>query len=74
VYGTTSCPSLLVLPTRILPEQEPFAELYEAYRRYVLAEAQAVKNLRYIQLPDASPAMVIEQPTVLAGLITDFLS
>ncbi len=74
VYGTTTCPSLLVLPTRNLPEQEPFAEVYEAHRRYVLAQAQAVSGLRYIQLQDASPAMVIEQPAVLAGLITEFLS
>jgi pimeloyl-ACP methyl ester carboxylesterase len=72
VYGTTTCPTLLVLPTRTL--QEPFADLYASYRRYVLAEAQAIKNLRYVELPDASEAMVIEQPTVLAGLITDFLS
>jgi hypothetical protein len=74
VYETTSCPSLLVLPTRNLPEQEPFAEVYEAYRRHLLAEARAVRNLRYMELPDASHAMVIEQPAALAGLISDFLT
>ena len=74
VYAGTTCPSLIVLPTRNLPEQEPFAALYETYRRWVLEQIQAVGKVRYIQLHDASPAMVIEQPAVLAGLITEFLT
>ncbi len=73
VYAATTCPELVVLPTRNLPHQEPFAELYEAYRRYLVEQAAAVGHLRYVSLADASHAMVIEQPTVLAGLITDFL-
>ena len=73
VYASTSCPELLVLPTRDLPEQEPFAELYAAHRRFVVEQAQAAGHPRYISLEDASHAMVIEQPAVLAGLITDFL-
>jgi pimeloyl-ACP methyl ester carboxylesterase len=73
VYAATTCPELVVLPTRNLPQQEPFAELYEAYRRYLVEQAAAVGHLRYVSLADASHAMVIEQPTVLAGLITDFL-
>ena len=73
VYAATSCPELMVLPTRNLPEQEPFAELYEAHRRYALEQVKAAGHPRYIALADASHAMVIEQPTVLAGLITDFL-
>jgi len=77
VYAATTCPELLVLPTRDLPEQEPFAELYAAHRRYVVDQADraaASGNVRYLSLADASHAMVIEQPTVLAGLITDFLA
>ena len=74
VYAATTCPELVVLPTRNLPEQEPFAELYEAHRRYLVEQAAAVGHLRYISLADASHAMVIEQPAVLAGLITDFLA
>jgi pimeloyl-ACP methyl ester carboxylesterase len=74
VYAGTTCPSLIVLPTRNLPEQEPFAELYEAYRGWVLEQVEAVPNVRYIPLPDASHAMVIEQPAILAGLITEFLT
>ena len=74
VYAGTRCPELVVLPTRDLPEQEPFAELYAAHRRFVVEQAAAVGHLRYISLPDTSHAMVIEQPTILAGLITDFLS
>lgn len=74
VYAAVSCPALLVLATRSLPEQEPFGDLYSAHRRFLLAQAQAAPHLRHIQLPDASHAMVIEQPTVLASLITDFLT
>lgn len=74
VYAGTSCPELVVLPTRDLPEQAPFAELYAAHRRFVLEQAAAVGHLRYLSLPDASHAMVIEQPAILAGLITDFLA
>ncbi|MEU8813898.1 alpha/beta hydrolase [Actinoplanes sp. NPDC048796] len=73
VYAGTTCPELLVLPTRDLPEQEPFAELYAAHRRFVVEQAQAARHPRYISLEDTSHAMVIEQPAVLAGLITDFL-
>lgn len=74
VYAATSCPELVVLPTRDMPEQEPFAELYAAYRRHLVEQAKAVGHLRYLSLADASSAMVIEQPAVLAGLITDFLT
>ena len=73
VYAATTCPELLVLPTRDLPEQEPFAELYAAHRRYVVDQAAASGHARYLSLADASHAMVVEQPAVLAGLITDFL-
>jgi len=74
VYAATTCPELLVLPTRDLPEQEPFAELYAAHRRFLVEQAAAAKHLKYISLADASHAMVIEQPAILAGLITDFLA
>ncbi|GAA4948693.1 alpha/beta fold hydrolase [Actinoplanes utahensis] len=74
VHAATTCPQLLVLATRDLPEQEPFAELYAAYRRYLVERARAVPHLRHVQLADASHAMVIEQPTALAALITDFLA
>jgi len=74
VYASTTVAELVVLPTRDLPEQEPFAELYAAHRRFLVAQAAAVGHLRYVSLPDASHAMVIEQPAILAGLITDFLA
>jgi len=74
VYAGMSCPALVVLPTRDLPEQEPFAELYAAHRRFVVEQAAAMGRLRYLSLPDTSHAMVVEQPTILAGLITDFLA
>jgi pimeloyl-ACP methyl ester carboxylesterase len=78
VYATTPAPTLAVLATRDLPEQEPFAELYAAHRRYLVeqaaAGARANPRMRFLQLEDASHAMVIEQPEVLAALIGDFLS
>jgi pimeloyl-ACP methyl ester carboxylesterase len=74
VYAATTCPELVVLPTRDLPEQEPFAELYAAHRRFLVEQAAAAPHLRYLSLADASHAMVIEQPMILAGLISDFLA
>ncbi|MFG1604222.1 alpha/beta fold hydrolase [Actinoplanes sp. NPDC049265] len=73
VYRATRCPELVVLPTRNLPEQEGFAEVYEAHRRFVREQAEA-SGVRYVQLADASHAMVIEQPELLASLIADFLA
>ena len=62
---STRCPELVVLATRDLPEQEPFAELYAAHRRFLLeqvAAAGASPAASFLQLEDASHAMVIEQP------------
>ncbi|MCA2215309.1 alpha/beta fold hydrolase [Jidongwangia harbinensis] len=72
VYATIRCPALVVLATRDLPEQEPFADLYAAHRRYLLDQVAATP-VRYLQLADASHAMVIEQPVLLARVISDFL-
>jgi pimeloyl-ACP methyl ester carboxylesterase len=74
VYAATTCPELVVLPTRDLPEQEPFADLYAAHRRFLVEQAAAVAHLRYISLADASHAMVVEQPALLADLISEFLT
>ena len=78
VYADTQCPELVVLATRDLPEQEPFADLYAAHRRYQVEQAEwvarQVPGFRYVELKDASHAMVIEQPETLAGLIAEFLS
>jgi pimeloyl-ACP methyl ester carboxylesterase len=74
VYGAVSCPQLVVLPTRSLPQQEPFAELYEAHRRFLVEQAKAVPGLRWMSLADSSHAMVIEQPGALASIISDFLT
>ena len=78
VYAATRCPELVVLATRDLPEQQPFADLYAAHRRFlaeqVAAAAIQAPQLRYLQLADASHAMVIEQPDTLASLIGDFLA
>jgi pimeloyl-ACP methyl ester carboxylesterase len=78
VYAATRCPLLVVLATRDLPEQEPFAELYAAYRRgmadQVAAAARTAPRMRFLHLQDASHAMPIEQPDRLAALIGDFLT
>jgi len=73
VYAATRCPELVVLATRNAPEQEPFADLYAAYRRHLVAQADAA-GVRYLPLEDASQAMVIEQPEVLASVIGGFLA
>jgi pimeloyl-ACP methyl ester carboxylesterase len=73
VYAATRCPELLVLPTRDLPDQEPFADLYEAHRRFLVEQA-IFSGKPYLLLEDASHAMVVEQPELLAQVITDFLA
>lgn len=76
-YASTPAPTLAVLATRDLPDQEPFADLYAAHRRYLVEQAAAAAKvnprMRYLQLPDASHAMVVEQPEPLAQVIGDFL-
>jgi pimeloyl-ACP methyl ester carboxylesterase len=78
VYAATRCPLLLVLPTRGSQEQEPFAPVYAAYRRFCADQAAAVArtapSFRYLLLQDSSHAMVIEQPEALAAIIGDFLA
>jgi pimeloyl-ACP methyl ester carboxylesterase len=67
-YAAVRCPALVVLPTRDLPQQEPFADLYAAYRSWTLDQ------LRWLRLPDASHAMVDERPAELAAVIGEFLA
>jgi pimeloyl-ACP methyl ester carboxylesterase len=78
VYAATQCPELVVLATRDLPEQAPFAELYSAHRRFLAdqaaAAAEVAPRFRYLLLEDASHAMVVEQPEALAAIISDFLT
>jgi pimeloyl-ACP methyl ester carboxylesterase len=75
-YRGLRCPLLVVLATADMPEQEPFRELYAAYRRYVVAQLATVENryLRVVPLAHASHAMVVERPRELARLIADFLA
>ena len=77
VYAATPSALLVVLATRDLPEQQPFAGLYAAHRRFLLDQAATAArtnpHMRYLQLEDASHAMVIEQPELLAKLISEFL-
>ena len=76
VYRQVKCPLLVVLATGDLPEQQPFHELYAAYRRGFegrLAEASDANScLRVVRLEGASHAMVAERPGELARLITTF--
>ncbi|MFI7600609.1 alpha/beta fold hydrolase [Actinoplanes sp. NPDC049681] len=77
VYASTPAPTLAVLATRDLPDQEPFAELYAAHRRYLVEQAaegaKVNPRMNYLQLADTSHAMVVEQPELLAQIIGDFL-
>ncbi len=58
-----------------MPEQQPFGELYDAYRRGFAARVAAVDNplLNVVHLEGASHAMVAERPGEVAELITRFL-
>jgi len=76
VYGRVKCPLLVALATDDLPEQQPFHELYAAYRRGFegrLAEVtDANPRLRVMRVEGATHAMVAERPAEIARLITDF--
>jgi pimeloyl-ACP methyl ester carboxylesterase len=76
VYHQVKCPLLVALATDDLPEQQPFHELYAAYRRGFegrLAEAAAANPcLRVAHVEGATHAMVAERPVELARLVTTF--
>jgi pimeloyl-ACP methyl ester carboxylesterase len=76
VYRRVKCPLLLALATDDLPEQQPFRELYAAYRRGFegrLAEASDGNPcLRVAHVEGATHAMVAERPAELARLVTTF--
>jgi pimeloyl-ACP methyl ester carboxylesterase len=76
VYRQVKCPMLVALATDDLPEQQPFHELYAAYRRGFesrLSEARdANPDLRVARVEGATHAMVAERPAEIARLITRF--
>lgn len=76
VYRRVKCPLLVVLATDDLPEQQPFHELYAAYRRgldgRLAAASDANPNLRVTHVEGATHAMVAQRPAEIARLITDF--
>jgi pimeloyl-ACP methyl ester carboxylesterase len=78
VYRQVKCPLLVVLATDDLPEQQPFHELYAAYRRGFegrLAEvSDANPCLRVARVEGTTHAMVAERPGGIARLITHFAS
>jgi pimeloyl-ACP methyl ester carboxylesterase len=76
-YRETRCPLLLVLATEDLPEQQPFHDLYAAYRRWLAERIATVQDnpwLRVVSLAGASHAMVAERPDRVAALVTGFLA
>jgi hypothetical protein len=76
VYRQVKCPLLVALATDDIPEQQPFHELYAAYRRGFegrLAKAvDANPCLRVVRVEGATHAMVAERPGEIAQLITHF--
>ncbi|MGH3169263.1 MAG: alpha/beta fold hydrolase [Trebonia sp.] len=78
VYRQVKCPLLVALATDDLPEQQPFRELYAAYRRGFegrLAEvADANPCLRVVRVEGASHALVAERPAEIARMIADFVT
>ncbi len=77
VYATTPAPTLAVLATRDIPQQEPYADLYAAYRRHLVEQAAAAARtnprLRYVSLEGTTHAMALTHPELLAQVIGDFL-
>ncbi|PRX99081.1 alpha/beta fold hydrolase [Allonocardiopsis opalescens] len=78
LYRDARVPVLALHATRNLPHQEPFAGLYDAYRAWLrerlAATAAAVPLLSGHHLPDASHAMVAEDPDRVAAVVADFLA
>ncbi|HEY3506910.1 MAG TPA: alpha/beta hydrolase [Actinocatenispora sp.] len=72
-YAALACPALVLLATRDLPEQQPFAELTAAYRRYVTGRLAGTPTVRAVPV-DASHAMLYERPDEIARLVTDVLA
>ena len=76
VYRQVKCPLLVVLATDDLPEQQPFHELYAAYRRgfegRLVEVSDANPCLRVARVEGATHAMVAERPGEIARLITQF--
>ncbi|GGL14240.1 alpha/beta fold hydrolase [Mangrovihabitans endophyticus] len=73
-YAEIRCPALFVLATRDEPGREAFGDLYAAHRRFLTEQVAAAPHVRHLQLADASHAMVMEQPELLAQVIGDFLA
>ena len=77
-HVAVQCPLLVVLATEDLPQQQPYAELYAAYRPWVAdtvaTAARQNPRMRHLRLADASHAMIDERPAQLAALIGDFLT
>ena len=67
-----------MLATTDLPEQQPYAALYTAYRHWQVETSRAVAAdnplVRVQPLVGASHAMIAENPTGIADLIADFVT
>jgi pimeloyl-ACP methyl ester carboxylesterase len=76
VYRQVKCLLLVVLATDDLPEQQPFHELYAAYRRGFAGRLVEVSDaspcLRVARVEGATHAIVAERPGEIARLITHF--
>jgi pimeloyl-ACP methyl ester carboxylesterase len=75
VYRKVRCPLLLVLATTDMPEQVPFHDLYEAYRRHVRNRLSTLDNpwVTVVPLEGSSHAMHAERPGELATLIASWV-
>lgn len=78
VYQQAKCPLLVALATSDLPEQQPFRELYAAYRRgfesRLAAASDTNPRLQVTRVEDTTHAMVAEQPGEIGRLITRFIT
>ena len=70
LYEGLSSPALLVVAMRLIRAQEPFAELFEAQRRGVLADLAG----RHVVEFDGTHGMIPDKPVEVASLVSEFLT
>jgi pimeloyl-ACP methyl ester carboxylesterase len=71
LYDGLACPALIVVATKIMEVQQPFAEYYEANHKGILADLEGRETVLEF---DASHNMLSERKQDLAAIVTRFLT
>ena len=77
IYRRARCPLLIALATRDLPRQQPFHDLYAAYRRgfeeHLAEVTEENPSVTVAHIEGAGHDIVTEKPAELTRLITEFI-